>query len=87
MFYPMIEALLWNDVTVGYADGTFQPDSAVTRWQTVMFLARGQAKVAGIAGFPVSGTVGSSFYNCVAGGASVPRTRSRPCATRSTSAT
>jgi len=68
LFYPMIEAMVWNDVTLGFLDGTYQPAAGVSRWQTAVFLARGTAKSIGTSSLPVSGTVKGTPYNCVAGG-------------------
>jgi PKD repeat protein len=70
LFYPMIEAMVWNDITLGFLDGTYQPASGVSRWQTAMFLARSTAKTTGTTSLPVSGTVKGTPYNCVAGGVS-----------------
>jgi PKD repeat protein len=70
LFYPMVEAMVWNDVTLGFPDGTYQPAAGVSRWQTGMFLARSTARSTGTANLPVSGTVKGTPYNCVAGGAS-----------------
>ncbi|MDH5245063.1 MAG: fibronectin type III domain-containing protein [Betaproteobacteria bacterium] len=68
LFYPMIEAMVWNDIALGFLDGTYQPAAGVSRWQTAMFLARGTARAIGTSSLPVSGTVKGTPYNCVAGG-------------------
>ncbi|MCL4762652.1 MAG: S-layer homology domain-containing protein, partial [Burkholderiales bacterium] len=70
MFYPMIESLLWNDVTTGYPDGTFQPSLGITRWQTAIFVARGAAGRGGDVNLPSSGTVNGLPFNCASGGTS-----------------
>jgi len=70
MFYPMIESLLWNDVTTGYPDGTFQPSLGITRWQTAIFVARGASGRGGDANIPLTGTVNGLPYNCASGGTS-----------------
>ncbi len=67
-FYAQIEALVWNDVTFGYADGTYHPGGNVSRWQTAMFLARASSRGSAI---PATGTVGTQAYACVAGGTSL----------------
>jgi hypothetical protein len=67
-FYAQIEALVWNDVTFGYADGTYRSDGNVSRWQTAMFLTRAASRGSVV---PVTGTVGTRPYACVAGGTSL----------------
>jgi PKD repeat protein len=69
-FYLQIESLVRNNVTLGFADGTFKGASATMRAQSAMFLARAAAGKSGEAAIPVSGTLASGAYNCVSGGTS-----------------
>lgn len=39
-YYRFIDAIAKNDITTGYADGTFKPDLELTRLQFSVFLAR-----------------------------------------------
>jgi hypothetical protein len=39
-YYPFIDSISENDVTTGYADGTFRPDQSVDRLQFSVFLSR-----------------------------------------------
>jgi hypothetical protein len=68
-FYAQIEAMVWNEVTYGYADGTYRPEGNATRWQTAMFMARAASRGSGAVA--ASGTVGGQSYNCVPGGTSL----------------
>ncbi len=69
-FYGFVEEMVHNNVTQGYADGTFAPSSTSTGVQSMMFAARGMLAPLGDAAIPVSGSVGASPYNCASGGTS-----------------
>ncbi len=68
-FYKKIETLFHNGITAGCTTTQYCPSTVVTRSQMAIFIARGIA--GGGAAVPVSGTVGSSAYNCVSGGVSL----------------
>jgi len=75
LFYRFIEALVHNGVTLGFSDGTFQPNATTPRVASAMFAARAAAAPNGDGGIPPSGTVTAppviGPYNCVAGGTSL----------------
>jgi len=65
---PFIHYIAAEEITVGCGGGDYCPESAVSRWQMAVFLAK--ALTDGVV--PVSGTVpGMGSYDCVPGGASV----------------
>ena len=70
IMYRYIETLLHNNVTAGYADGTFKPTAPSIRMATAIFVARGIVAPSGDAAIPTSGQVGTQAYNCAAGGTS-----------------
>ncbi len=65
-FYKKIETLLHNNITAGCTATAYCPDQNVPRSQMAIFIAKGIAGGGG--NVPASGTVGSSPYNCTAGG-------------------
>ncbi len=68
-FYAKIETLLHNGITGGCTTTTYCPGDSVSRAQMAIFIAKA---IAGNAVFvPVAGQVGSSAYNCTAGGVSL----------------
>ena len=69
VFYPFIERILHNGVTVGCAVTNFCPDDAVTRFQMAVFLSRAQA--GGDANVIQAATAQGQPYNCVSGGTSL----------------
>jgi hypothetical protein len=69
--YKYVEALVRNQVTVGFADGTYRPATSSLRSFTAMFTARALVAPDGDPAIPASGTVGASAYACVAGGTSL----------------
>jgi cysteine-rich repeat protein len=69
LFYRKIETLLHNGITAGCTTTTYCPDETVARSQMAIFIAKGIA--GGGPNVPVSGTLGSSSYNCTAGGVSL----------------
>ncbi len=68
-FYKKIETLLHSGITAGCTGTTYCPDQNVPRSQMAIFIAKGIAGGGG--NVPASGTVGSSPYNCTAGGTSL----------------
>ena len=68
-FYKKIETLLHNNITAGCTATAYCPDQNVPRSQMAIFIAKGIA--GGGSNVPASGTVGSSPYNCTAGGISL----------------
>ncbi len=50
--YAYIEALAHNQVTLGFGNGTFGPDTNATRAQTLLFVARAMQSPNGDAGLP-----------------------------------
>jgi hypothetical protein len=68
-FYKKIETLLHSGITTGCTGTTYCPGDHVARSQMAIFIAKGMA--GGGANVPASGTVGSSAYNCTAGGVSL----------------
>jgi S-layer family protein/putative pyrroloquinoline-quinone binding quinoprotein len=75
LFYRFIETLVYNSVTVGFSDGTFQPDTTSPRAASAIFTARGATAPNGDGGIPISGVVTAppitGPYDCVAGGTSL----------------
>jgi PKD repeat protein len=71
IMYDYVETIVHNNVTLGYADGTFQPAAPSIRAATMIFVARGAVAPVGNGALPASGLVGSTTYNCTAGGTSV----------------
>jgi hypothetical protein len=69
VFYPYVERLLHNGVTMGCAPGTYCPEDPVSRLQMAIFLARAQA--GGDGNVPSSGTAQGSPYDCRSGGVSL----------------
>ena len=68
-FYKKIETLFHAGITAGCTTTEYCPGTVVSRAQMAIFIARGIAGSGGAV--PVSGTVGSSAYNCVSGGVSL----------------
>ncbi|HKA38014.1 MAG TPA: S8 family serine peptidase [Thermoanaerobaculia bacterium] len=69
VFYPFIERILHNGVTVGCAVASFCPDDSVTRFQMAVFLSRSLA--GGDANVIQSAAAQGQPYNCVSGGTSL----------------
>ncbi len=69
--YRYVEALVRNQGTVGFADGTYRPATSSLRSFTSMFTARALVAPDGDPAIPASGTVGANAYACVAGGTSL----------------
>ena len=67
--YPFVEVIFHNGITIGCAPGIYCPYDLTPRWQMAIFLARGLLGP-GVP-IPVSGTVGSSPYDCQIGGTSL----------------
>jgi hypothetical protein len=68
-FYKKIETLLHSGITTGCTGNAYCPGDDVPRSQMAIFIAKGIAGGGG--NVPASGTVGSSAYNCNAGGTSL----------------
>jgi hypothetical protein len=71
ILYRFVETLLHNEVTLGYADGTFRPSDSSIRGATMIFVARGTVASDGDNGLAASGSVGANPFNCIAGGTSL----------------
>ena len=71
IMYRYVETLLHNNVTLGYADGTFRPADPSIRAATMMFVARGAGTPVGDGAIPVGGLLWGDAYNCAAGGTSL----------------
>lgn len=71
LMYRYVETMVHNNVTTGYVDRTFRPTTSSIRLATAMFVARGMVAPIGDGAIPVSGLVGSTPYNCRAGGNSL----------------
>jgi hypothetical protein len=69
-FYDFIETMLHNQVTAGFANGTFGPSATSIRVQSMMFAARGMVAPEGDSPIPASGAIAGSPYNCASGGTS-----------------
>jgi cysteine-rich repeat protein len=69
LFYRRIETVLHHGITAGCSATQYCPGDRVRRDQMGLFL--GRAIAGGGANIPVSGTVGASPYNCIAGGVSL----------------
>ncbi len=67
--YPFVENIFHNGITVGCAPGQYCPYDSTPRWQMAVFLAR--AILGPGMAIPVSGTVGTSTYDCSSGGTSL----------------
>ena len=68
IFYKKIETIFHAGITTGCSPTLYCPSQNVSRSQMAIFLAKAIAGSA--AAIPVSGVVGSTPYNCVAGGIS-----------------
>ena len=68
IFYKKIETIFHAGITTGCSPTAYCPSQNVSRSQMAIFLAKAIAGSA--AAIPVSGVVGSTPYNCVAGGTS-----------------
>ena len=68
IFYKKIETIFHAGITTGCSPTLYCPSQNVSRSQMAIFLAKAIAGSA--AAIPVSGVVGSTPYNCVAGGSS-----------------
>jgi outer membrane protein assembly factor BamB len=71
LLYRYVEALVRNQVTEGYANGTYLPGMPGLRAHIDMFTARALVAPDGDPAIPASGSVGASAYNCVSGGVSL----------------
>ena len=71
LMYRFVETMVHNNVTTGYVDRTFRPTTSSVRLATAMFVARGMVAPVGDGAIPASGLVGSTPYNCSAGGTSL----------------
>lgn len=71
LLYHDVEALVRNQVTEGYANGTYQPALPALRAHTAMFTARAIVAPDGDPAIPVRGVVGANAYACIAGGVSL----------------
>jgi outer membrane protein assembly factor BamB len=71
LLYRYVEALVRNQVTVGFVDGTFRPTTSSVRGFTSVFVARSVVAPDGDPAIPASGAVGASAYACKAGGTSL----------------
>lgn len=72
--YRPVETLLHNNVTYGFADGTFRPTATVPREISVIFVARGTVAPNGDLGIARSGLVpgpAGGSYACASGGTSL----------------
>jgi hypothetical protein len=69
LFYRRVETVLHHGITAGCSATQYCPNDKVRRDQMGLFLGRAIAK--GGANIPQSGTVGTSPYNCMAGGVSL----------------
>ncbi len=72
ILYRFVETLVHNNVTVGFADGSFQPSASATRAASAILVARGAVAPNGDAGIARDGTVPfppySGSYLCTNGG-------------------
>ena len=68
IFYKKIETIFHAGITTGCSTTQYCPSQNVPRSQMAIFLAKAIAGSAGA--IPVSGVVGATPYNCVAGGSS-----------------
>ncbi|HET9795946.1 MAG TPA: S-layer homology domain-containing protein [Thermoanaerobaculia bacterium] len=68
-YYPFVESIFHNGVTVGCAARYFCPNQGVLRDQMAAFLARGFA--GSDAAVPATGTVNLASYDCSTGGNSL----------------
>ena len=68
LFYKKIETIFHAGITTGCGPGAYCPSAKVPRSQMAIFIAKAVAGSA--ANIPVSGIVGGTPYNCVAGGSS-----------------
>jgi hypothetical protein len=71
LLYADVEALVRNLVTVGFADGTFEPSAPSPRGSTAIFVARSLVAPGGDAAIPASGSVGVNAYACALDGVSL----------------
>lgn len=69
--YRYVETTVHNNVSIGFADGTFKPAASSVRLATAIFVARGLVAPVGDGAIPVSGLVGDTPYSCKAGGSSL----------------
>ncbi|HEY7574405.1 MAG TPA: S-layer homology domain-containing protein, partial [Thermoanaerobaculia bacterium] len=69
LFYRRVETVLHHGITAGCSATQYCPNDRVRRDQMGLFL--GRAIAGGGSNIPVSGSVGSSPYNCVGGGTSI----------------
>src|SRR5439155_1716230 len=74
-FYRFIETLVYDSVTLGFADGSFQPTASAPRVASAIFTARAAAMPNGDGGIAPSGVVSvppvTGSYSCLAGGTSL----------------
>ncbi len=72
ILYRFVETLVHNGVTVGFADGTFQPSATATRAATAILVARGAVAPNGDGGMARYGSIPyapyAGAYSCQTGG-------------------